>query len=98
VIRAGVSGSSVVVAVADLLTTEFGQEIVILSLRDGVYYSVEDTGARIWQLLQQPISVQEVCDTIASEYDVEAAVCDEDVRALIGTLASRGLIEVREEA
>jgi hypothetical protein len=91
-----VSASTPVVAVGDLLTTEFGPEIVILNLRDGVYYSVENTGTRVWQLLQEPTTVQAVCDAIATEYEVPAAVCEEDVRALISTLAARGLVQVGE--
>jgi hypothetical protein len=96
VTRLQVSASTTVVAVGDLLTTHFGPEIVILNLRDGVYYSVENTGARVWQLVQERTTVQAVCDAIASEYEVPAAVCEEDVRSLIRTLAARGLVEVGE--
>jgi hypothetical protein len=85
------------VAADDLLVTEFGAELVVLNLRDGVYYGLEDVGARIWQLIQEPVTVAAICDVVASEYDVERVNCETDTRALLGELAARGLVEVREQ-
>lgn len=90
------SDSTRVVAAGDLLVTEFGAELVVLNLRDGVYYGLEDVGARIWRLLQEPVTVAAICDVIVSEYDVEPMCCEQDTRALLGELAARGLVEVRE--
>ena len=35
---------------------------------------------------------------ILAEYDVEPDQCGRDLRALLGDLAARGLVEVRERA
>jgi hypothetical protein len=88
--------SAIVVATRDLLSTEFDTELVILNLRDGVYYGLEDIGVRIWRLLQRPIMVAALRDALVAEYEVEPARCGRDVRALLQDLATRGLIEVRE--
>jgi hypothetical protein len=88
--------STRVVAAGDLLVTEFGAELVVLNLRDGVYYGLENVGARIWTLLQEPVTVAAICDAIVSEYDVEPVCCAHDTRALLGELTARGLVEVRE--
>jgi hypothetical protein len=90
--------SATIVATSDLLTNEFGAELVILNLRDGVYYGLEDVGARIWSLLQQPVSVAAICRALASEYDVAPTRCAQDVRSLVAALASRGLVQIREGA
>jgi Coenzyme PQQ synthesis protein D (PqqD) len=87
--------STTIVARNDVLIGEFGREVVLLNLRDGVYYSLEEVGARIWQLLQTPVMMASVCDAIVSEYDVTRAQCERDVRALLGALASHALIEVQ---
>jgi len=91
-----IEDSATVVAAPDLLSSAFEQELVILNLRDGVYYGLEDVGARIWSLLQRPVTVAAVRDTLVAEYDVEPARCGRDLRALLQALAARGLIEVRE--
>ena len=80
---------------ADLLATSFGSEIVILNLRDGVYYGLEDVGVRIWQLVQKPTTIAAIREAIVAEYDVDAARCERDVRALVGELASKGLVQLR---
>jgi hypothetical protein len=87
--------SDVLVAAAELLMTELGDEVVILDLRDGVYYSLEAAGARIWSLLQRPVTVPRLRDAIAAEFDVDPAVCEQDIRVLVRTLAAHRLIEIR---
>lgn len=42
--------STVVAAADELLSGHFDAETVVLDFRSGVYYGVEGTGARIWQL------------------------------------------------
>jgi sulfur transfer complex TusBCD TusB component (DsrH family) len=88
--------SAIVLAAGDLLATAFGAELVILSLKDGVYYGLEDVGARIWALLQKPIAVSAIRDALVAEYDVEPEPCGRDLAALLQDLAARGLIEVWE--
>ena len=88
---------SATIVVADgLLATEFGNELVILNLQDGVYYGLEDVGARIWALLKQPVTLSAIRDAIVSEYDVEPTSCERDVRALVEELATKGLVEIQE--
>jgi len=82
----------------EVLATHFAEEVVVLNLRDGVYYGLEDVGARIWHLLQQPISIVGLRDALVADYDVEPTRCERDVRVLVGELAAKGLIKVREDA
>jgi hypothetical protein len=70
--------------------------IVILGLKDGVYYELNETSARIWSLIQHPCTLRGILDTIVSEYDVEMRQCEADVRALIEDMVARGLIEIRD--
>ena len=85
-----------IVASGDVLVSEFGNELVLLNLRDGVYYGLEDVGARIWALLKQPVTLTAIRDAIVSEYEVEPTSCERDVRALVEELATKGLVEIRE--
>jgi hypothetical protein len=93
-----ISDSAVVVKTRDLLVSEFGDEVVILTLRDGVYHGLEETGARIGRLLREPVTFRNIRDLVVSEYDVAPEQCERDVRALIGELAASGLVEIRENS
>jgi Coenzyme PQQ synthesis protein D (PqqD) len=83
------------VASNDLLSTEFGRELVLLNLNDGVYYGLDDVGLEIWKLLQQPTTFTGIRDAILGAYDVEPARCERDLALLLEDLARRGLIEIR---
>jgi sulfur transfer complex TusBCD TusB component (DsrH family) len=88
--------TATVVVAGELLHSAFGAETVILSLEDGVYYGLEEVGARIWELLQRPIQVSAIRDALVAEYDVDPERCRRDLLALLQDLAARGLVEVRE--
>jgi hypothetical protein len=90
-----VSDQATVVAASDVLASEFGDELIILNLRDGVYYGLEDVGARIWQLLQRPISVAALRDALVTEFEVDPARCEHDVLTLLADLTGKGLVEIR---
>jgi hypothetical protein len=91
-----IADSTAFAAAGDLLTSEFGAELVILNLRDGVYYGLEDVGARIWSLLREPVTLGAIRDALVAEDDVDPARCEQDLRALIRALVSKGLVRVLE--
>ena len=78
------------------LSCDLDGEAAILNLKNGVYYSLDSVGARIWQLIQQPRKVNEVHTIIVEEYEVEPERCERDLQELLQKLASEGLIEVKE--
>jgi hypothetical protein len=69
-------------------------EMAIVNFANGVYYGLDPTGARIWNLLSEPLTVEEVCDTLAGVYDIERSTLESDVRAFVGDLAAHGLVEI----
>lgn len=62
-----------------------------------MYYGLNEVGASIWQLLQQPKTVANLCDAILEEYEVEAAQCEADVLVLLQELIEAQLIVVQDE-
>jgi hypothetical protein len=64
--------TAAVVVTADQLSTRLGEEIVILGLRDSVYNGLSDVGARIWDLIQTPRTLEEILNILVAEYEVTA--------------------------
>ncbi len=91
-----VSGDSTVVATRDQVSSDLKGEVAILDLKAGVYYGLDDVGARIWNLIQEPKAVSEIRDTLLQEYDVEADRCERDLLALLQRLADEGLVEAED--
>jgi len=92
------SGSSTVVAGQQQVSCDMNGDVVILSLKDGVYYELESVGARVWKLIQNGTTINEVRDIISEEYDVERERCEDDLQELFQDMAAKGLIEVKEAA
>jgi hypothetical protein len=93
-----ISPHSTVVAVKQQVSSEMDGEAVILHLKAGVYYGLDSVGARIWALIQEPKTVDQIKDAILNEYDAEPDQCERDVLALLEELAAEDLIEIKEEA
>ena len=86
--------SSTVVATEHQTSSQVGDEQVILDLEEGVYYGLNDVGARIWELVQKPVQVEEIIHAIHTEYDVSVEECAADVKELLGELQDHGLVRV----
>jgi len=69
-------------------------EMAIVNLANGVYYGLDPTGARIWKLLAEPLTLDQLCRALAGVYDVDRSRLDSDVRAFVGDLAEQGLVEI----
>jgi hypothetical protein len=92
-----ISLNSTVVVAEGQVSSDLGGEVAILSLKNGVYYGLDAVGARIWELIQGPRTVNEIRDVLLEEYDVEPERCERDLFVLLDQLATENLIEVRDE-
>ncbi len=82
-----------VVARADLLSCEVGEDATVLLDADaGVYLGFDGPAALIWSMVKAPVSIQQLCRAIVSEYEVDVDQCERDVRAFVDDLLRRGLV------
>ena len=95
---AALSVHSIVVAASEQVSCPLGEESAILNLKNSMYYGMNPVGTRIWTLLKEPRSVEQLRDTLLNEYDVDAALCERDLLDLLGKMKSEGLIKVRSAA
>jgi hypothetical protein len=85
-----------VVAAREQVSTDLGDETAILHLEAGTYYGLDAVGARIWKLVQEPTTVEEIRDALVGEYEVDYQRCEGDLISLLQALADEGLLEVRD--
>ncbi len=89
-----IAGDSTIAAAEDQVSCDLEGESAILNMTNGVYYGLDALGARIWELIQEPKTLNEVRDVIVSEYEVEPERCERDLVALLTQLNDEGLIRV----
>lgn len=78
------------------ITSQLGDESVILGLNDGIYYGLDAIGTRIWTLLGSPRSIGEICETLEQDYDVDRSKCQDAVTELVRDLLMKGLVETSQ--
>ena len=93
-----IADSATVVVAPDVLGSELGSEVVMLSLRDGTYYGLDEVGAEIWRLVQAPTTIASIVSSLMDTYDVDAQRCRADVVSMVRVMRERGLVEVRDTA
>jgi hypothetical protein len=78
------------------LSPDLSGDVVILNLNNGTYYALNETGARLWNLIQKPCSVETILDTLLTEYNVDTRQCETDLTAIVEDMAKHGLVEIQD--
>ena len=93
----GLSLDTIVRASPHQVSCDVADEAVLLSMRDGEYYGLNDVGASIWRLIRQPRTVLELRDALLDEYaDVDSEECEQAVVAFLMELMSLKLVEMSD--
>ena len=69
-------------------------QTVLLRLRDGGYYALDEVGARIWELCDGQRAVAEVVAALCAEFEAPAATIRADALEFIGDLRRERLLVV----
>jgi hypothetical protein len=93
-----VTMKSVVVATSQQIASDLAGETVILNLKNGAYYGLNEIGVLVWNMIQKSCPVIAICDAIQEIYDVERAQGEQDIVDLLQDLATEELIEVSHAA
>jgi hypothetical protein len=76
----------------------FDDEIIIIHLENGTYYSLDESGAAIWKSLQQGVSIAELAACVATSYAVSSEEIEHTVQQFMKELAQEKLITVDNTA
>ena len=78
----------------DIDTTDLDGEKVMMDLEKGQYFALNSVASRIWEVIQSPISINKVIDTLLEEYEVEREECEKSVLEFVQGLEDASLISV----
>jgi hypothetical protein len=78
----------------DVVFRQLDEEAVLLNLKSGTYFGLNDVGARVWQLIAEQRTLSRVLDALVEEYDAEPHVLERDLLELSRQLCAKGLVEV----
>jgi hypothetical protein len=69
---------------------------VILSLQSDGYYSLDDVGTRMWNVVTTAPSIAAARDALLEEYDVDPARLEQELIELVERLADEGLVQLSD--
>ena len=75
------------------LAQKVGETLVLLNPETGQYYTLNEVGSRIWELLDGTRTRDGIVAAICAEYDAGEAEIAADVDALLGDLEAEKLID-----
>lgn len=78
----------------DVISTDTGGETLMMSIEKGFYYGLNSVGSRVWALLEQNLSVGEICRLVEAEYEIDIVECERAVMAFIEQLAQNDLVSI----
>ncbi|MGG6310581.1 lasso peptide biosynthesis PqqD family chaperone [Paenibacillus macerans] len=78
------------------LVSDMDGDKVMMGINTGKYYNLGKVGGRIWELVSTPVTVTQLVDALASEYDIDRELCEEQVISFLTRLSQENLIHIEE--
>lgn len=82
----------------NIVSENFGGEIVAVNLDSGKYYSILKTGAYVWSALIAHHSTKQIVMVLSNLYQLESSVVSDDVLRFVDQLIQEGLITPVQQA
>jgi len=86
--------NSIVVRAEGMMTAPVDQDIVILNMAKNNYVSLDNIGRRIWELIESPVIVSELCSKLGEEFTGSEEQIAADVLLFLNELQKDGLVRV----
>lgn len=75
-----------------ILAADMDGETVMMDAETGKYYNLSEVGGRIWTLTENPLTWDELVQSLTDEYDVDRAQCENDIKPFMDQMMQTGLI------
>lgn len=78
----------------EMVHSSIDGEVVMMSVDKGEYFGLNAMGSRIWELLEKPHSVVELCRELMRNFEVDQETCQAEVSRFLGEIADQKLVAV----
>ena len=83
-------------ASTDCVVRDVLGDIVLLNLRNGAYYGLDETGAEIWDMLQNGADLQTLTDTLHMRSGEDRARINADLLTFLSDMLEHKLIDIHD--
>ena len=82
---------------ADVACAAVDDGTVVLHMGTKRYYSLNETGAAIWRMLEEDVAVADIPARLSAEYEVAIGDAERAVSDLLAALAEQQLVLIEAE-
>jgi len=87
-----ISLDNTVIQKKGLDATDMDGEIVMMDIDRGKYYSFNEVGSRIWNIIEKPLMVKEIVPILLNEFEVDEKTCEDSVLDFLSRIYNDELI------
>jgi hypothetical protein len=80
---------------ANLVASEIDGEVIVMSIDSGIFFQLNAVGSRIWDALETPMTMADLCRALEDRFEVDHDVCRRDVTEFINLLADHDLVALQ---
>ena len=91
-----ISLNSIILRSDDIVCGTVDADMMMMSIENGKYYQLNPTAGRIWNMLERPLEVSELCNHLCKEFKVAPEDCRKDLLPFLDELISRKILIVQE--
>ena len=88
------TAETVLVRADHCLTSELDTELVMMDAERGSYFSLNAVGREVWNRLDQPVKIGDLCTSLGQSYDAPPEVIARDVLTLLEAMVSENLVKI----
>ena len=81
----------------EIVAGKVEDKLAAMSIETGKYYMLNTTGGRIWELLEEPRTVAELCASLTAEFKITPEVCHKEVVDFLTRLALREMVVISSQ-
>ncbi len=74
------------------ITGRLDDELVMMDIEKGQYFALNPVASSIWELLNSPRSIDDLCFLLQGEYEVDYALCREETVACLDEMIRLGIV------
>jgi hypothetical protein len=77
-----------------MLSSSMDNEMVMMSIDQGEYYGLNSIGARIWDLLENPLNISDLVKLLTQEFEVSEEDCLNDILPFLESMVEKKILFV----
>ena len=79
-----------------VIAAKMDQDLIMVSVATGYYYSLSDVAREIWNAIGRPKRISDLVDDLTASYQIDSSSCEEQTLSFLEDLLHEGLLQVKD--